>query len=112
MNSTTVDAIMAPLVETGRFKSIEDAVQKLAKDYIWQQITYCQQVIRKMEHKYGMDFSRFTEYLRERARSLQSIELSPQQKKDLNRVIMIEEDDWIEWKADYEMLDSWLGLKK
>ncbi|MFH1563589.1 MAG: hypothetical protein ABIF11_09300 [Nitrospirota bacterium] len=111
MNPTTVSTIINPLVKTGIFKNVEDAAQNLVEDYIYRQIICYQGIIRKMERKYGMDFARFTNYIKERAENIQSSNLSPQQKKTTSQAIMIEEDDWMDWKVAYEMLDSWLGLK-
>lgn len=111
MSTSTVATIISPLVKIGIFKSVEDAIQKLVWDYIYRQIIYFQRIVRKMERKYGMDFARFTDYIKERAKNIQSPNLSPQQKKSLSQAIMIEEEDWMDWKVAYEMLDSWLGLK-
>ncbi len=111
MNPTTVTTIINPLVKIGIFKNVEDAAEKLVEDYIYRQIDYYHSIVRKMERKYGMDFARFTDYIKERAKNIQSSNLSPHQKKTTSQAIMIEEDDWMDWKVAYEMLNSWLGLK-
>ncbi len=57
------------------------------------------------ERKYGMSFSQFNDYLRERAALLVSESLSPEERRALNQAIMQEEDDWLDWKAAEEMPD-------
>lgn len=113
MNKVVIDKIVGPLIKKGIFESVENAVQKLMEDYVSRQIVSHQQVIKKMERKHGMNFTNFTEYLKERAKSLQeSKDLSSEQKLSLGRRIMNDEDDWLDWKAAHEMLESWVGLEK
>jgi hypothetical protein len=49
--------------------------------------------------------------LSERSALLASGCLPADQLKALGQAIMTEEDDWLDWKAAREMLDSWLGLR-
>jgi hypothetical protein len=59
-----------------------------------------------------MSFQQFHEYLQERSRLLESGDLSPEQRQALGRAVMQEEDDWLDWKAAQEMLESWLGIRQ
>lgn len=54
----------------------------------------------------------FTQYLHQRSILLESEDLSPEQRQALGRAIMQEEDDWLDWKVAWEMLDSGLGLRQ
>lgn len=109
---TAVEAILEPLVARRLFASPEEAAQKLVRDYILRQVMSCQERIAAFERKYGMDFSRFTEYTAKRTALLRrSADLSPEQRQSLARAVMQEEEDWLDWKAAEEFLQSWLGLQ-
>ncbi|MFQ6057855.1 MAG: hypothetical protein ACE5MB_03110 [Anaerolineae bacterium] len=82
------------------------------QDYITRQTSSHQHQIAELERKYGMNFTKFTQYVRERAAMLQSENLSPEQRQSLGRALMAEEDDWLDWKVAVEMLQSWLGLRE
>jgi len=43
---------------------------------------------------------------------LEAGRLGAQERQTLGQAIMQEEDDWLDWKAAQEMLDSWLGLRQ
>jgi hypothetical protein len=64
------------------------------------------------EQRYGMTLERFSEYLHERSSLLIREGLDAEQRTALGRFVMQEEDDWLDWKASSEMLDSWLGLRE
>jgi hypothetical protein len=67
---------------------------------------------RYLAQKYGMHFERFGQYLHERSELLAAGRLSPDEQQALGQAVVLEEDDWMEWKATREMLESWLGLDK
>jgi DNA repair ATPase RecN len=112
MSTATLTAIVEPLVRRKLFATTEEAMLELMQDYTLRQISSYQSQIAELERKYGMSFTKFTQYLHERGATLQSKELSPQQRQSLGRALMAEEDDWLDWKVATEMLQSWLGLRE
>jgi len=112
MMDKTVNMLFEPLIRRKIFASERDAVRELLGNYILQQISTLQSEINRFRQKYGMNFERFSEYLHERSALLQKDSLSPDKRKVLGRAIMVEEDDWLDWKVAREMLESWLGLRE
>lgn len=109
---TAVETILEPLVTRRLFATPEEAAQKLVRDYVLRQIMSCRERIGAFERKSGMDFSHFTEYTSERTALLRrSTDLPPEQRQSLAQAVMQEEDDWLDWKAAEEFLQSWLGLQ-
>ena len=53
-----------------------------------------------------MSFERSSEHLQEQSLLLETENLSNAQRQALSRAVMQEEDDWLEWKASKEMLES------
>jgi len=109
--TTSVSAMVEPLVNRKMFATEEEAVRSLLREYILQQVSQLQQELSSLESKYGMSFEQFAAYVHERSVLLEEGDLSPEQRKTLGRAIMQEEEDWLDWKASREMLDSWLGLR-
>jgi hypothetical protein len=110
--TTSVSALVEPLVNRKMFATEEEAVRSLLREYILQQVSRLQQELSSLERKYGMSFEQFAAYVHERSVLLEEGALSPRQRKALSRVIMQEEDDWLDWKVNREMLESWLGLRE
>lgn len=108
----TVASVLQPLISRNIFPDEETAVRKLTLEYVIRQIDSLRTDISRFEHKYNMSFSTFEQYLHERARLLASSELDDLQRRRLNQAVMLEEDDWMDWKASHEMLESWLGLQR
>ncbi len=108
----TVSSVIAPLIKRRVFRTEEEAVQELLQDYVWRQIKSLQQDVGRFEKQYGMTFQQFSDYLRERSALLAQGKLSQEQRQTLSQVIMLEEDDWLEWKAAQEMLGNWLGVRQ
>ncbi len=106
-----VQIILEPFIRRKVFPTAEEAARKLSLEYVRMHVQSHQRKVARLERKYGMSFREFEEYLRRRSKQLQSPSLKPGQKKNLGRTIMDEEEDWLEWKATSEMLDSWLKLK-
>jgi hypothetical protein len=52
------------------------------------------------------------QYLHDRSAPLVASQLSADEQRMLGQAVMLEEDDWMEWKAARAMLESWLGLDK
>lgn len=100
-----VAAIVEPFVRRGLFESPEKAVTEMAREYVLHQIERYRQIVETFETKYGMTYEQFDAYLQSRAATLTK---SPN--TDLNKAIMIEEDDALDWKIARDMLQSWLGL--
>jgi hypothetical protein len=103
---------MQPLVKRKLFPTELDAARSLARDYVLSRVNVLQAEMAAFERKYGMRFEQFSDYLHERSTLLVSGQLSVDQQKALGQAIMTEEDDWLDWKATQEMLDSWLGLRE
>lgn len=109
--NTSVSAMVEPLVNRKVFATEEEAVRSLLREYILQQVRQLQQELSSLESKYGMSFEQFAAYVHERSVLLEEGDLSPEQRKALGQAIVQEEEDWLEWKINREMLDSWLGLR-
>ncbi|MFO7742364.1 MAG: hypothetical protein R6X31_08635 [Anaerolineae bacterium] len=109
--NTSVSAMVEPLVNRKLFATEEEAVRSLLREYILQQVSQLQQELSSLESKYGMSFDQFAAYVHERSVLLEEGDLSPEQRKALGQAIVQEEEDWLEWKINREMLDSWLGLR-
>jgi len=107
-----VRAVIEPLIKRKIFATEEEAVREMLREYILRQITALRRELTRFERKYGMSFKRFEEYLHERSMLLETGNLSAGQRQSLGRIIMHEEDDWLDWKAAREMLESWLGLRQ
>lgn len=110
--STSFTNAVEPLIRRQIFASEEIAAQELVREYVLRQIATLQREIARFERKYGMHFERFCEYLRERSVLLEASTLEPSQRRALGQAVMREEDDWLDWKAAQEMLDSWLGVRR
>lgn len=108
---TSFAAAIEPLVRRRVFVTEEQAARELVRDYVLRQITSLQREVARFERKYGMRFEHFSEYLHERSVLLEAGVLEPSQRQALGQAIMREEDDWLDWKAAQEMLDSWLGVR-
>lgn len=103
--SQNLAEIVQPLVEKGLFENAEIAVRNLMVDYTLHQIEHYQGIIRKFEQKYGMNYGQFNKYLSEQAKKAGS-------DKQLQKRIMIEEEDALDWKIAAEMLANWLGITR
>ena len=108
--NAAISAVIEPLIERRLFDTEEEAIRELLRDYILRQITGLRQDVGRFEQKYSMRFQQFSEYLHERSALLEKGDFSVEQRQALGRAIMQEEDDWLDWKAAREMLESWLGL--
>ena len=100
------------LIKRNIFASEEEAINELVRDYVLRQVEGLQTEVRQFEHKYGMDFQQFQQYLHERSVLLENKSLPAEQLEPLNAAIMQEEDDWLDWKAARNMLENWLGLRR
>jgi len=112
MMDATVSTVMEPLIRRKVFATEEEAVRSLLREYVLRQITALRRELARFEHKYGMRFEQFVEYLHERSVLLEEGEFPLEQRQALGRAIMQEEDDWLDWKVAQETLESWLGLRK
>jgi hypothetical protein len=110
--STAISTAIEPLIKRRIFGTEEEAVRELLREYILGQITALRREVDRFEQKYGMRFQQFGEYLHERSVLLESGDLSMEQRQVLGQAIMQEEDDWLDWKAVQEMLESWLGVRQ
>ncbi len=107
-----VRAMVTPLVNREMFATEEEAVRCLLREYILQRISQIQEELSRLESKYGMSFEHFAAYVHERSLLLEERDLSPEQRKTLGQAIMEEEEDWLDWKVSWELLESWLGLRQ
>jgi hypothetical protein len=110
--TTMASAVIRPLIKRNIFRSEEDAVRVLLREYMLHQIEELKQRIESFHHKYGMDFQEFVEYVHARSTLLQAAHLSLEQRQALGQAIMQEEDDWLDWKAATDMLENWLGIRQ
>lgn len=108
--SLNISATIEPLIRKKIFNTEEEAIRVLTREYILRQIGALRRKIGRFERKYGMRFQQFSDYLHERSVLLERGELSAKQRQTLGRAIMQEEDDWLDWKASQEMIESWIGL--
>ena len=111
MNSL-IHTTIEPLIREKIFNNEEEALQEILREYIIRQILNLQKEIKRFEKKYGMRFERFKSYLHERSVLLQSDTLSGDERRVLGQAIMQEENDFLDWKANQEILDSWIGIRK
>ncbi len=100
-------AVVEPFVRRGLFPNAEIAVAEIARDYVLRQIERYRAIEMGFQARYGMTYEQFDEYLRVR-----SNKLGEAPNPTLNRAIMAEEDDAMDWKIAREMLRSWLGLQR
>ncbi|GAB4527956.1 MAG: hypothetical protein Kow0063_03770 [Anaerolineae bacterium] len=112
MVGSVIDRAIEPLIRRKIFNTEEEAIRELLREYILRQIGALQQEVSHFEQKHGMRFQQFSEYLHERSVLLEKGDFSAAQRQALGQAVMQEEDDWLEWKAAQEMLESWLGLRQ
>lgn len=82
------------------------AVVEIARDYVLRRIEHYRAIEAAFEARYGMTYEQFDAYLRARSKML-----SENPDPALNRAVMAEEDDALEWKIARNELRSWLGLQ-
>jgi len=99
-------SVIEPFVRRGLFDSPEQAVAEMARDYVLRQVERYQTIIARLQAKYAMTYDQFEGYVRSRAATF-AANPSP----ELNQAIMAEEEDALDWKTAYEMLQGWLGLQ-
>jgi hypothetical protein len=110
--ATAINTAIGPLIDRKIFRTEEEAIRELMRDYILHQIAALQREVARFERKYRMRLPQFSGYLHERSVLLEKGDLSAEQRQALGRAIMQEEDDWLDWKVAQEMLESWLGLRQ
>jgi hypothetical protein len=76
------------LVATQKYATVEEAFWEMAISTVRYKVAYYQRRLRKMEHKYKMDFDSFSVKLKGKATPAQ-------------------EDDWLAWKSARRMLANW-----
>ncbi|MBI1882147.1 MAG: hypothetical protein HYR94_28575 [Chloroflexi bacterium] len=96
MSSTAIDQVIPiltePLVRTGLYPSPEQALKSIILDYIEHKIAQIEAELKRYEQKYQQTFAEWSESLSGRA-------------------TIADEDDWLEWEANLDMLDSWRQIK-
>jgi Arc/MetJ-type ribon-helix-helix transcriptional regulator len=107
-----IHTVVQPLIQRKIFETEAEAVRELVRAYVLRQIADLQEKIAAFEREYGMSFAQFADYLHERSALLTSDTLSAEQRRVLGQAVMQEEDDWLEWKATQDILESWLGLPR
>lgn len=110
--SVSISEPIKLLIERGIFKTEDEAIRNLLRDYILRKIAGLRREIGRFEREYGMRFEQFSEYIHDRSVLLEKGNLSKEQRLNLSQAIMQEEDAWLDWKVAREMLDSWLGISK
>jgi len=104
--TSQVSTIIEPFVQRGLFESPEKAVIAMARDYVLRQVERYQATIDGFQHKYGMEYEQFEDYLKARSATLAA---TPNRK--LNQEIIAEEEDALDWKIACDMLANWLGIQ-
>lgn len=110
--STAISTAIEPLIRKKIFNTEEEAIRELTREYILRQIGALRRKVGRFERKHGMRFQQFSEYLHERSALLEKGDISAEQRQALGQAIMKEEDDWLDWKAAEEMIESWIGLRQ
>ncbi len=100
MAAHDVTAIVEPLIRHKAFASTEEAVSELVADFVLRQIDRYRERIGSFEKRYGMTFEQFSAYLKERSSLLVNGHLDPEQKREVARAVMVEEDDHLERRID------------
>jgi len=80
-------------------------------EFILRQIDRYRRRITKLEKRHGMSFEDFSAYLKERSALLSNDQLDPQQKRRIAQAVMLEEEDWLDWKIARDFLEGWLSVK-
>lgn len=88
-----IKALAKPFVLAGIYKDEKSAWTDITLDYIRRKIEGYDSIIALLENKYGCDFTKFSERLKQ-------------------NVSLEEEDDWMEWKGAVEMRQSWKNANK
>jgi hypothetical protein len=104
--SAELTAVIEPFVQRGLFPNAEIAVVEIARDYVLRQIERYRAIEAALEVRYGMTYDQFDAYLRARSQML-----SETPDPVLNRAIMAEEEDALEWKIARAMVQNWLSLE-
>ena len=96
MSNTAIDQVIPiltePLVRTGLYSSPEQVLKSIILDYIEHQMAQIEAELKRYEQKYQQTFAEWSESLSGRA-------------------TIADEDDWLEWEANLDMLDSWRQVK-
>ena len=96
MSTMAIDQVIPiltePLVRTGLYPSPEQALKSIILDYIERQIAQIEAELKRYEQKYQQTFAKWSESLSGRA-------------------TIADEDDWLEWEANLDMLDGWRQIK-
>ncbi len=104
--TSQVATVIEPFVQRGLFDTTEKAVVVMARDYVLHKVERYQTIIESLQTKYGMGYEQFEAYLKARSATLAAMP-----DPELNRAIMVEEDDAFNWKIARDMLASWLGVR-
>lgn len=104
---TTTNALVEPLLKRGIFSNEEEAIRVLLTDYVQGQIAILQNQMSEFVQRHDMNFVQFSAHLREQSLLLAASNLTLEQRQELSRAVMQAEDEWLDWKAAQEMLQSW-----
>ncbi len=86
--SGVINQVAKSLVVKQRYPTVEKAIWELALSSVRSKTVYYRRCIRKLENKYGTDFDKFTDRLK-------------------NKADPSEEDDWLAWRSARSMLADW-----
>lgn len=111
MADSELVTILEPLVKHRAFLTAEEAARALVSNFILQQIDESRSQISALEKKHGMGFDHFNAYLKQRTADLMEGKINPQDKHRVAQAIMLDEDDWLDWKIARDTLTEWLGLQ-
>ncbi len=88
LNIQHVYNLMKPLVDSGIYKNETSALNDIVIDFIRGKIKGYKAITDQFEHKYQKGFGEFSAGIK-------------------NNASMLQEDDWMDWKAALEMTQAW-----
>lgn len=86
-SSILSDVLRVP-ISLGIYENYEEAIREVVTDFVLQKIEYYRSRIAEYEKKHGSSFADFTLHLSDKA-------------------TISDEDDWMEWEADMNLLKAW-----
>ena len=87
VSSILSDVFRVP-ISLGIYENYQEAIREVVTDFVLQKIEYYRNRIAEHEKKYGVSFVDFTFQLSDKA-------------------TISDEDDWMEWEADMNLLKGW-----
>jgi hypothetical protein len=87
-----ISLLTEPFVRAGLYTSPEQALKRIIIDHIERQIAWAEAQVHRYEQKYKRTFTEWSKSL-------------------AGQASVADEDDWMEWEAALDMLESWQQVK-